>query len=320
MKGTIDRPRDVSGPVPGIVIMHGSGPNSREGRVSGQLNMTFPEPVSLHEELGTHLASKGYAVLRYDKRSCVPLNSCSDNGYPAPSSELTPRQFIEDGAAAVDHLVETDGISTDEIYVIGHSQGAALAPFIASRRSQVVRGAVLLAGTPATLGETIRYQYEQSLEDLKAQGLSKKEARARLSRLREGAEDLETLEEGMFMGSKILGQPIAFWEKSLEIRNRLPDIIEGLTQPLLSLSGTLDRNVPPRFARRWKPLFQEGTPRLEHRLVIQDCISHAMNCITDPDLPYVEPESIGRHVHAKVETRLLEYLDRVHRSLAESSP
>lgn len=314
MKGTLSRPAERSAPSPGVVILHGSGPTSRKGKVEGQLNMRFPKAVPVYAEIAQHLAARGYAVLRYDKRSCGPFNNCASNGYPRPSSDLEIQQFAEDATAAIDALSDRSGIASNEIYVVGHSQGAQLAVLAASRRPDRVQGAVLMAGTPAGPDETIRYQYERSLQALQKTGLSKTRAKEQLSRLGTAAEQLETLKADQFDGSTILGQSTVFWTSWFRTSRRVRALVPQLSQPLLSLSGTADRNVPPRLARQWQPLFEQGTPRLEHRWTVQNCIAHAMNCITESTFLKIQADDIGRSVHPKVRSRLVTYLDRVHHS------
>jgi fermentation-respiration switch protein FrsA (DUF1100 family) len=48
--------------VPAVVLVHGSGPNDRDG--TGGVNKPF-------KDVATGLASRGIAVLRYDKRTRV---------------------------------------------------------------------------------------------------------------------------------------------------------------------------------------------------------------------------------------------------------
>ena len=313
--GTLDRPDGAPTPVPGVVIVHGSGALDRTGEVTAQLGMRYPEPIAVYEEIARHLASRGFAVLRYDKRSCGPFNNCRDNGYPTPSPDLQPSHFAEDAASAVTALADKPDVADDEIYVIGHSQGAALAPSIVSSRPDTVRGAVLLAGTPADPADVFEYQYERSRKDCENSPRCSVEDNAKLSQLETIADNLAKLRDDEFDGSTIGGTSVTFWRDWFAISDELPETLEDLDQPLLSLSGDYDRNVPPRLARRWEPLFEAGDPRLDHRLVIQPCITHSMNCVTEPDFQMVGPDDVGRMVHDKVKSRLVDYLDRIHRSL-----
>ena len=59
LPGTLTLPNGT-GPFPGIVLVHGSGPNDRDETVGGS---------KLFKDLAEGLASRGIAVLRYEKRS-----------------------------------------------------------------------------------------------------------------------------------------------------------------------------------------------------------------------------------------------------------
>ena len=71
--------RYASMPVPGIVLVHGSGPIGRDGEVAGQLNMGFGFTLSVYKEVSKALQNAGFAVLRYDKRSCMSSNGCDNS-------------------------------------------------------------------------------------------------------------------------------------------------------------------------------------------------------------------------------------------------
>ena len=103
---------------PAVVLVHGSGPNDRDETIGA--NKPF-------KDLALGLASKGVAVLRYEKRTL-------EHGSKMASlmEVLTPEEeVIEDALAAVSLLKETEGIDPDRIYVLGHSLGGTLAPRIA---------------------------------------------------------------------------------------------------------------------------------------------------------------------------------------------
>src|SRR5205085_5611164 len=59
--GTLTMPNG-SGPFPGVVLVHGSGPNDRDETVGG---------TKMFKDLAEGLASRGIAVVRYDKRTKV---------------------------------------------------------------------------------------------------------------------------------------------------------------------------------------------------------------------------------------------------------
>ena len=137
--GTLTLPTG-DGPHPGVVLVHGSGPNDRDA--SNGPNRPF-------QDLAWGLASAGVAVLRYDKRSYA-------TGWEIESGATPDDETVRDAVAAVETLGSVDAI--DETVVVGHSVGGSLAPRIAERAD--VAGVVCLAGTPRHLTELIVDQTE----------------------------------------------------------------------------------------------------------------------------------------------------------------
>ncbi|MEO1338395.1 MAG: hypothetical protein AAFV29_22320 [Myxococcota bacterium] len=89
LKGTLTLSTKETSPRPGLLLVHGSGPQSRDVEVPGQLAMTFGAKVRVFADIANALAKAGYAVLRYDKRTCGSFNNCAQNDYPPVASDLT---------------------------------------------------------------------------------------------------------------------------------------------------------------------------------------------------------------------------------------
>lgn len=137
--GTLTRPTG-DGPHPGVVLVHGSGPNDRDA--SNGPNRPF-------QDLAWGLATEGVASLRYDKRSYA-------SGWEIEHGVTPDDETVRDAVAAVETLGSVEAV--DETVVVGHSLGASLAPRIAQRTD--VTGIVCLAGTPRHPVELIVDQTE----------------------------------------------------------------------------------------------------------------------------------------------------------------
>ena len=87
LPGTLTLPRG-GGPLPAVVLVHGSGPQDRDETVLA--NKPF-------RDLAWGLASRGIAVLRYDKRTKVHGAKMASAGTPVTVKEET----IDDALAAV---------------------------------------------------------------------------------------------------------------------------------------------------------------------------------------------------------------------------
>lgn len=119
------------GPFPAVVFVHGSGAGDRNESIG--LNKPF-------RDLAQGLATQGIASLRYDKRTLV---------YRDRREQLTgltiDGETTDDAVAAIEMLRATSKIDPDRVFVIGHSQGAALAPRIALHSGHAA-GIIMMAG------------------------------------------------------------------------------------------------------------------------------------------------------------------------------
>ena len=99
------------------------------------------------EQIANNLSNNGYAVLRYDKRSC---------GKSAGTFPVRDR-LIADARDAIAYLRAQPGISPARIYVLGHSEGGELAPSIAIADGKL-RGIVLMAPPAIPLDKILMQQ------------------------------------------------------------------------------------------------------------------------------------------------------------------
>jgi uncharacterized protein len=156
LPGIVTVPR-VSGLVPGVVLVHGSGPNDRDESGGG---------AKIFRDLALGLATRGIGVLRYDKRSLVD-----------PLGVITEKEEVIDGAlAAISMLRSQSGVDPARIVLLGHSQGGALAPRIAQLDGSLA-GIVVLAGPTRPLQTILvaQLEFQRSLhpDDASIAGLLK---------------------------------------------------------------------------------------------------------------------------------------------------
>jgi fermentation-respiration switch protein FrsA (DUF1100 family) len=138
LAGTLTLPR-AEGPVPGVVLVSGSGPQDRDETVFGH------RPFLV---LADHLTRSGIAVLRYD-----------DRGVGASGGDFasaTSRDFADDAGAAVSYLRRRPEVARDLVGIVGHSEGGLIAPMVAVEDPELAF-IVLLAG-PGLTGEQILYR------------------------------------------------------------------------------------------------------------------------------------------------------------------
>jgi len=133
------------GPFPALVLVHGSGPNDRDESVGA---------AKVFRDLAEGLASRGIAVLRYEKRTKVYPNQCAAD----PSFTMT-KETVEDALRAAALLRGEKDIDPRRVFVLGHSQGGYMIPRIAARDPGLA-GAIVLAGNVRPLEELIVEQTE----------------------------------------------------------------------------------------------------------------------------------------------------------------
>lgn len=143
LKGTLTIPRRIEKP-PVVILVHGSGPNDRDETIG---------PNKPFKDLAWGLASKGIAVLRYDKRTKLHGTKMK------PVDINIQAEVVDDVLEAVNFLKARDDIDKSKIIVIGHSLGAMLAPMIASQ-SQSISGLIMMAAPTRKLEDLVLEQME----------------------------------------------------------------------------------------------------------------------------------------------------------------
>ena len=293
------------GPSPAVVLIHGSGPNSRDAVLPGQLNMTFGFEIPVFAEIADALQGAGFAVLTYDKRTCGPFNGCADNGYPLPSDDIVIDGFIADAAAAVAFLKQHPAVDPTRISVIGHSQGAEFIPVLLADDPSLFSG-VMLSGPYRPIDQIVEYQFDSTLTLLGLLGLTPEQALGApgVVQLSETVDGLKAIRNG---GEEAVGgASAAFWQSWFDLETARIEAVSELTQPVLILGGRYDWNVPHEEAVAWDEQFLQAGA--EHETVVLDCVTHVLNCVTQADITMVAPDDIGRHVADSVIAELVGFL------------
>ncbi len=150
LAGTLTFP-DAEGPFPAVILISGSGPQDRNETVAGH------RPFLV---LADYLTRQGIAVLRFDDRGVG--QSTGD------FSQATSEDFASDVLAGIAYLKTRKEINSQQIGLLGHSEGGLIAPLVAVQSSDVAF-IILMAG-PGLIGEDILYL--QSVLISRAMGIS----------------------------------------------------------------------------------------------------------------------------------------------------
>jgi dienelactone hydrolase len=258
--GTLSVPTGEE-PVPGVVIVHGSGPVDRD-RTLG--------PNRPYKELAWGLASRGVAVLRYDKRTAVCDVSVPELGIDDTTTD--------DALVALERLRAAERVANERVFVVGHSLGGQLAPRIAERDGRLA-GAVMLA--PAARPFADAY-LDQSRFLLNQRDIGESERERLLAAARETAEQIRSLDIGENeIVEGVGGQPLSgrrFFRTLAEYDG--PQTAATLDIPLFIAQGGRDYQVTVEDdLALWRESLS-GMPRV--RFEIYDELNHLFQQNDDP--------------------------------------
>ena len=146
LNGLLTFPDDLGVRVPAVVMVHGSGPSNMDEKVM---------KLTPFKDLAEGLARYGVASLRYDKRTFVYAHKMR-------KTDLTvTEETIDDAILAIKLLKEDPRIDPENIFILGHSMGAMLAPRIDFDGGNC-RGLIMAAGTPYRLEQIVLRQLQQT--------------------------------------------------------------------------------------------------------------------------------------------------------------
>lgn len=223
LPGTLTLPKGA-GAFPAVVLAHGSGPNDRDETVGG---------TKIFRDLAEGLASRGIAVLRYEKRTMQ---------YRAKVAGLhgmtVAEETVEDAVRAVALAREQKEIDPKRVYVLGHSLGGYVAPRIAEEAGKTA-GMILLAANARPLEDLV-------LEQAEYIGVPAKD----LEGVRAAVKRVKALEPGDADAPPLLGMPASYL---LDLKGYDPAALAKQDAvPMLVLQGERDFQSTMKDFALWK--------------------------------------------------------------------
>ncbi|MGD9721842.1 MAG: alpha/beta hydrolase family protein [Pirellulales bacterium] len=252
LAGTLTLP-EAKHPVPAVLLLSGSGAQDRDETILGH------KPFSV---LADYLTRRGVAVLRMDDRGV--------GGSTGSTDQSTTADLVDDALAGVEYLQSRREIDPRHIGLLGHSEGAMIAPLSATRTADVAF-VIMLAGTGVN-GEKIILQQGELIaraqkadetriaagNDLQRQvfdivknepDAAKAEERIRAAMLRSeayisapSAEAKKAVEEQMAVQAKTVLTP---WFRFFLTYDPAP-ALRKVRCPVLVLNGEKDLQVDPK--------------------------------------------------------------------------
>jgi alpha/beta superfamily hydrolase len=145
------------GPFPGVLLIHGSGNIDMDGYIPPQLSGT-DEGSRILLQIAEYLSERGFAVLRYNKRSIGPCGAILDMDMYLG---MTVHDLISDAEKALEVLMQQSEVDTSDITIIGHSEGTIIAPRIAINNTGV-RNIVLMGAAAHNVYDILYWQVVDS--------------------------------------------------------------------------------------------------------------------------------------------------------------
>ncbi len=222
--GTLSLP-DSPQPAPAVVLLAGSGPADRDATVGRN---------KIFRDLAWGLASRGIAVLRFDKITYTHRGKLDVTTFTVVD------EYVRPAVAAVRLLREHPLVDAARVFVLGHSQGGTMAPRIGAAEPSVA-GLIVLAGATQPLHHTLVRQYRY-LAALRGRGADPDADPTVQTITRQSALiDSPALSPSTPQRLLPLGVPAPYW---LDLRSYDPVAVAAeLDKPMLIVQGGRDYQV-----------------------------------------------------------------------------
>jgi uncharacterized protein len=249
LAGTLTLPAGASAShrVPAIVTITGSGPQDRDEALPFGGYRPF-------RQIADTLTRRGIAVLRMDDRGTTQsggtFKGTTDEGF---------RDDIRSGLAYLRTRAEID---TSRLGLIGHSEGAIIAPMVAELEPNV-RAIVLLAGVSDNLMPTLRYQLTNGIQHNSKLSATQKDSA--IAALPHALDSIEASDP---------------WWKFILTHDFSDDQRHVKTAAVLILTGSNDQQAQPKYVPEMVANFKAAGNRDVTAKIIPG-VNHLF--VTDPD-------------------------------------
>ncbi len=222
LKGLLTLPACITTPVPAVVFVHGSGASNMDEKVG---------KLTPFKDLAEGLTKHGIASIRYDKRSFAHgLKLIREKDV------TVKKETIEDAILATEMLKKDSRIDKDNIFIIGHSMGAMLAPRIDAEGGNY-RGLIMMAGSPRKLEDIMIDQNEEVLHSTK--GLVRWIVKKQVAKITEMFDGLYQLSDEDAKQKKVGGGTTLYYFKEMG-EHSASDYLTTTQKPMLIMQGEKD--------------------------------------------------------------------------------
>jgi len=263
LSGEILRPVGVSGPLPGILILHDFGTHNRDGMVRESFGIHLPVEVPIYRTMAEQLAALGFAVMIYDKRTCVEGGRvwCTyPRAYLNAGKDDLGSVLADDAQSAMKSFTARKDISG--VSSIGHGQGAELALEL-SRRGVKMRSIAALSLSNASVTQQVVYQLRSSKEALETRLKEKNDAetdemRKQLVKVEASLAEAKIAFAADTKNASFGGVDGTVWKSFDRLHEHALEHAQVHTIPLLVVIGTMDLNSPDSDEEKLKSRLGKG--------------------------------------------------------------
>jgi uncharacterized protein len=285
LPGTLFLPLNAK-KAPVALIVHGSGPHDRDGTIGKN---------KIYRDMALGLVEKGVAVLIYDKRTYVYQ---FHDPFPTDSMDYYS-ETIDDAVMAIKVVKQQEGIDSNKVVLIGHSQGAMCGPKIAERARRL-KGLILLAGPARSLLEIVPEQIDYlNMVDGKVSQQEETQANAIKWQIKNATSDKLNLKTK----SAILpfGAGAKYWLCDRNFKQL--ETAKTLTLSILNLQGGRDYNVTVKDFKLWETAM---TGKSNYEAQVVDDLDH----LYFKGSGMAKPEDVkpAQHVDRRITDRMVSFI------------
>ncbi|MBS1501017.1 MAG: alpha/beta hydrolase [Bacteroidetes bacterium] len=262
--GTLTMPKEVSGKIPVVLIIAGSGPTDRNGN-SDKLDLK----TNAYRMLAEGLGKNGIASVRYDKRMIGQSQTSNKE------SDLRFDDYVDDAVGLIQMLASDQRFS--KVIVLGHSEGSLVG--MIAVRDQPAKGFISVAGAGERADKIVIEQLKSKPQYIQD------EFKTLLDSMKRG-KTIDNVDPALyFIARPSVQRYLMSWFKYEPQK-----VIKGVKVPILIIQGTTDLQVTTADADKLKKAKSEATliimPGMNH--VLKDAPADpAQNLATysNPSLP-----------------------------------
>lgn len=294
LNGLLTIPDGITGPVPAVVMVHGSGPSNMDEKVM---------KLTPFRDLAHGLAKRGIASIRYDKRTFAHGRKMAKNGSLA--NVTVKEETVDDALLALELLSADRRIDSNSIFILGHSMGAMLAPRIDAEGGNAA-GLIMMAGSPYRLEEIMLRQMQQAKDSTSALrfigGLEYKAFSKKF-------EGLYQMSDEEAKQQKLMGKTSLYYFKEMGKKTAADYLLES-DKPVLIMQGGRDfQALAADDFERFRELLADRDDT-EFRLYPQ--LDHAfVDALHDDILKASKEFAVERHIGDEVMDDIADFIFRV---------